>query len=59
MKKILSLLAAIALSGVMSLTANAQGFAVQGVVVDQMGPVIGAAVLEAGTRLHLSQFQGF
>ena len=49
MKKILSLLAAIALSGVMSLTANAQGFAVQGVVVDQMGPVIGAAVLEAGT----------
>ena len=49
MKKILSLLAAIALSGVMSLTANAQGFAVRGVVVDQMGPVIGAAVLEAGT----------
>ena len=33
----------------MSLTANAQGFAVRGVVVDEMGPVIGAAVLEAGT----------
>ena len=49
MKKILSILAAIALSGVMSLTASAQGFAVRGVVVDEMGPVIGAAVLEAGT----------
>ena len=49
MKKILSILTVIALSGVMSLTANAQGFTVRGVVVDEMGPVIGAAVLEAGT----------
>ena len=49
MKKILSILTVIALSGVMSLTASAQGFAVRGVVVDEMGPVIGAAVLEAGT----------
>ena len=49
MKKILSILAAIALSGVMGITASAQGYAVRGVVVDQMGPVIGAAVMEAGT----------
>ena len=49
MKKILTILAAIALSGVMSVTASAQGFAVRGVVVDELGPVIGAAVLEAGT----------
>ena len=49
MKKILSILAAIALSGVMGVTASAQGYAVRGVVVDQLGPVIGAAVVEAGT----------
>ena len=49
MKKILSILAAIALSGVMGATAFAQGYVVQGVVVDDLGPVIGAAVLEAGT----------
>ena len=49
MKKILSILAAIAFSGVMSVTASAQGYAVRGVVVDQLGPVIGAAVIEAGT----------
>ena len=49
MKRILSILAAIALSGVMSFTASAQGYAVRGVVVDELGPVIGAAVLEAGT----------
>ncbi|MBR5076518.1 MAG: TonB-dependent receptor [Bacteroidales bacterium] len=50
MKKILSILAVIALSGVMGATASAQnGYAVRGVVVDQMGPVIGAAIIEAGT----------
>ena len=49
MKRILSILAVIALSGVMSFTASAQGYAVRGVVVDALGPVIGAAVLEAGT----------
>ena len=49
MKKILSILAAIALSGVMGATAFAQGYVVQGVVVDDLGPVVGAAVLEAGT----------
>ena len=49
MKKILSILAAIALSGVMGVTASAQGYAVRGVVVDQLGPVIGAAIIEAGT----------
>ena len=49
MKKILTILAAIALSGVMSVSAFAQGYAVQGVVVDQLGPVIGAAVIESGT----------
>jgi Outer membrane receptor proteins, mostly Fe transport len=49
MKKFLSILAAVALSGVMGITASAQNYAVRGVVVDQMGPVIGAAVMEAGT----------
>ena len=49
MKKILTILAAIALSGVMSVTASAQGFAVRGVVVDELGPVIGAAVMVKGT----------
>ena len=49
MKRILSILATIALSGVMGVSAWAQGYAVRGVVVDQLGPVIGAAVVEAGT----------
>ena len=49
MKKILSILAAVALSGVMGVTASAQGYAVRGVVVDQIGPVVGASVIEAGT----------
>ena len=49
MKKILSILAAVALSGVMGVTASAQSYAVRGVVVDQMGPVVGATVMEAGT----------
>ncbi|MCR4859228.1 MAG: TonB-dependent receptor [Bacteroidales bacterium] len=50
MKKFLSILAAIALSGVMGITASAQsGYVVRGSVVDQAGPVIGAAVVETGT----------
>ena len=49
MKKILSILAAVVLSGMMGATAYAQGYVVQGVVVDEMGPVIGAAIIEAGT----------
>jgi TonB-linked outer membrane protein, SusC/RagA family len=49
MKRILSILASIALSGVIGVSAWAQGYAVRGVVVDQMGPVVGAAVIEAGT----------
>ena len=50
MKKILTILAAIVLSGMMSATAFAQsGHVVQGVVVDQIGPVIGASVVETGT----------
>ena len=49
MKKILSILAAVVLSGMMGATAYAQGYVVRGVVVDQQGPVIGAAIIEAGT----------
>ena len=49
MKKILSILAAVALSGVMGVSAWAQGYAVHGVVVDPIGPVAGASVVEAGT----------
>ena len=50
MKKILTILAAIVLLGMMSATAFAQsGHVVQGVVVDQIGPVIGASVVETGT----------
>ena len=49
MKKILTIPAAIVLSGMMGATVFAQGYTVQGVVVDDFGPVIGAAVMEAGT----------
>ena len=50
MKKILTLLAGIALSLAMAANVSAQGgYEVKGVVVDQLGPVIGAAVIEAGT----------
>ena len=50
MKRILTILAGIALSAVMSANVFAQGaYEVKGVVVDQNGPVIGAAVLEQGT----------
>ena len=50
MKKILTLLAGIAISLVMAANVSAQGgYEVKGVVVDQLGPVIGAAIIEAGT----------
>ena len=50
MKKILTILAGIVLSAAMSVSAFAQGgYAVKGTVVDQLGPVVGATVVEQGT----------
>lgn len=50
MKKILTTLAFIAFSVAMSAGVSAQGgYEVKGVVVDQVGPVIGASVVEQGT----------
>ena len=50
MKRILTILAACALSALRGASVFAQGkYEVKGVVVDQMGPVIGATVLEKGT----------
>lgn len=50
MKKLLTILAGVALTMAMSAGALAQGkYEVKGVVVDAQGPVIGAAVLEKGT----------
>ncbi len=50
MKRILTILAAIAVSAVMSVSVSAQGgYTVKGTVADQTGPVIAAAVMEAGT----------
>ena len=50
MKRILTILAGIAASAVMSVSVSAQGgYTVKGTVADQSGPVIGAAVMEAGT----------
>ena len=46
MKKLLTLVLALATA----LTAGAQGYLVQGVVVDELGPVIGATVMESGTQ---------
>ena len=48
MKKILSFLALILLS--FSLAAQS-GYEIKGTVVDELGPVIGAAVLEQGTTV--------
>lgn len=51
MKRILTLLAGLAASAVLSVTMSAQsGYEVKGVVVDALGPVIGAAVMETGTN---------
>ena len=50
MKRILTLLAGIALS--MSIPAGAaaqDGYEVKGVIVDAIGPVVGATVMESGT----------
>ena len=50
MKRILTILAGIAASAVMSVSVFAQGgYTVKGTVADQAGPIIGAAVMEAGT----------
>ena len=50
MKRILTTIAAAALSCVMAASVFAQGgYTVKGVVVDQAGPVIGASVIEQGT----------
>jgi len=50
MKKILTILTAVALSAVMSVNVSAQGgYEVKGTVTDQSGPVIGATVVEQGT----------
>jgi len=48
MKKILTLTAILAMSLICT-KVSAQGYQVKGVVVDQLGPVIGAAVMEKGT----------
>ncbi|MBQ4021493.1 MAG: carboxypeptidase-like regulatory domain-containing protein, partial [Bacteroidales bacterium] len=51
MKRILTILTAITLSAVMSVSAFAQNgrYVVKGVIVDELGPVAGAAVVEQGT----------
>ena len=50
MKRILTTIAAAALSCVMAAFVSAQGgYTVKGVVVDKTGPVIGASVIEQGT----------
>ena len=50
MKRILTLLAGAALSLAAAVSVAAQGsYEVKGVIVDQAGPVIGAAVVETGT----------
>ncbi len=50
MKRILTILAVMMASAVVSVSVSAQGgYAVKGIVVDSMGPVIGAAVFEKGT----------
>lgn len=50
MKRIITL----ATMFVLSLTAFAQGYQVKGIVVDQLGPVFGATVLEQGTSNGVS-----
>ena len=50
MKRILTLIAGAALSLAAAVSVSAQGrYEVKGVIVDQAGPVIGAAVIETGT----------
>ena len=50
MNRLLTLFAAVLLSGITGVALFAQsGYEVKGVVVDQIGPIIGAAVIEQGT----------
>ena len=50
MNRIMTLCATLVLSCIMGASVFAQGgYEVKGVVVDQLGPVIGATVLEQGT----------
>ena len=50
MKRIITILAGIALSAILSVSVFAQGgYQVKGVVVDQAGPIIGATVMEHNT----------
>ena len=51
MKRILTTLAVVLFSSLMAVSASAQGgYTVKGVVVDKIGPVIGASVVEKGTQ---------
>ena len=74
MKRIMTILAAAAVSAVFSANVAAQSYEVKGVIEDSLGPVIGATVLEQGTtngtitdidrgnflqRLYHPVFQGF
>ena len=49
MKKILAIALVALLAGVCGTGLYAQGYQVKGVVVDAIGPVIGATVMEKGT----------
>ena len=49
MKRIMTILAAAAVSAVFSANVAAQSYEVKGVIEDSLGPVIGATVLEQGT----------
>ena len=55
MKRILTFLAAIAASVAMSANVSAQSaYEVKGVIIDELGPVIGATVMESGTSTGTS-----
>ena len=55
MKRILTFLAAVAASVAMSANVAAQsGYEVKGVIIDELGPVIGATVMEVGTTTGTS-----
>ena len=52
MNRILTLLAGVIASMAMAANVSAQnGYEVKGVVIDQIGPVVGATVMEAGTAM--------
>ena len=55
MNRILTLLAGVIASMAMAANVSAQnGYEVKGVVIDQIGPVVGATVMEAGTSNGVS-----